>query len=191
MEHCAFMVKVSLFHGHMDGLFLTPIDDVGERILQWRSQIDRKKRTAELLSVPIWLDDYDLRRYRPSEIGGKSAHVRSLVAWSRRRCDTRPFYIDPAYVTSLNIAITCKHTDTDETVVQMIVQHDFSKPRLDPFIPRLIPMSSTSAQKKYRRTATGPSNFPPIATAAISTTRQPTDVNEPARRATSTFRFPT
>ena len=128
---------------------------------------------------PIWLDDYDLRRYRPSEIGGKSAHVRSLVAWSRRRCDTRPIYIDPAYVTSLNIAIT----DTDDTVVEMIVQHDFSKPRLDPLLPGLIPMSSTSAPNRYRRAATGHSNFPPVATAAIPTTRQPTDVNEPARRA--------
>ena len=54
----------------------------------------------------------------------------------------RPFYIDPAYVTPLNIAVT----DTDETVVEMIVQHDFSKTRIYPFLPRPIPMSSASAE---------------------------------------------
>ena len=37
----------------------------------------------------------------------------------------RPFYYDPAYVTPLNIAVK----DTDETVVDMIVKHDFSDPK--------------------------------------------------------------
>ena len=36
----------------------------------------------------------------------------------------RPFYFDPTYATPLNVAVK----DTDETVVESIIQHDFSDP---------------------------------------------------------------
>ena len=65
---------VSSFHGHMeDGLFLTPIADtydVGDRILQWSLKLTVKNELRNYFPSPIWLDDYDLRRYQPSEIGG-------------------------------------------------------------------------------------------------------------------------
>ena len=54
------------------GLFLTPIDDtydVGDRILQWSLKLTVKNEPWNYFPSPIWLDDYDLRRYQPSEIG--------------------------------------------------------------------------------------------------------------------------
>ena len=51
--------------------------------------------------------------------------IRNLVTDKEYVVDvihTRPFSYDPTYVTPLNIAVKC----TDETVVDMIVKHDFS-----------------------------------------------------------------
>ena len=45
----------------------------------------------------------------------------------------RPFYNDPTFVTSLNIV-----KDTDEIVVDMIVQHDFSDPNVKKWLVRWI-----------------------------------------------------
>jgi len=77
IEHCAFMV--SLFHSDMeDGLFLTPKTDtydVGDRQLQWGLKLTVKNELRNYFSSPIWLDDYDLRRYQPSEIGGVNPHI--------------------------------------------------------------------------------------------------------------------
>ena len=54
--------------------------------------------------------------------------IRNLVTDKEYVVDVthiRPFYYDPTYVTPLNIAVK----DTDETVVDMIVKHDFSDPK--------------------------------------------------------------
>ena len=54
--------------------------------------------------------------------------IRSLVIDNENVVDSRhirPFYFDSAYVTPLNTAVK----DTDETVVDMIVQRDFSDPK--------------------------------------------------------------
>ena len=52
--------------------------------------------------------------------------IRNLVTDKEYAVDVthiRPFYYNPAYVTPLNIAVK----DTDETVTDMIVKHDFSQ----------------------------------------------------------------
>jgi hypothetical protein len=123
------------------------------------------------------VNDYVLRRYPPTKIGGGNPHkygswwsgpyqvshvlqhrdkditdkprynIRNLVTNKEYVVDVkhiRPFYYDPAYVTPLNIAVK----DTDETVVEMIVNHDFSKPQDKKWLVRWLtdPPSKTSEQ---------------------------------------------
>jgi len=87
-------------------------------------------------------------------------------------------YFDP-----VNIAVN----DTDETVVEIIVQHDFSNTDLDPFLPKPISLFSASVQNIYRRITTGQFTCPPLTPAATSTTRQTTDVNVADLRRCNTF----
>ena len=47
----------------------------------------------------------------------------------------RPFYFDPNYVTPLNVAMK----DTDETVVDAILQQDFSNPTDKKWLVRWLP----------------------------------------------------
>ena len=49
--------------------------------------------------------------------------IRNLVTNKVDVTHIRPFYFDPTYVTPLKIAVK----DTDETVVDTIVQHDSSQ----------------------------------------------------------------
>ena len=56
----------------------------------------------------------------------------------------RPFHHDPAYITPLNSAVN----DNDKTVVDMIVQHDFSDPKEKWFV-RWITDPSSEIWGKY------------------------------------------
>jgi hypothetical protein len=63
--------------------------------------------------------------------------IRNLVTNKEYVVDVthiRPFYFHPTYVTPLNIAVK----DTDETVVDAIVQHDFSDPQDKKWLVRWI-----------------------------------------------------
>ena len=68
-------------------------------------------------------------QHRDKDITDKPRYsIRNLVTNKECVVDVthiRPFYYDQAYVTLLNIAVK----DTDETVVEMIVNHDFSNPQ--------------------------------------------------------------
>ena len=59
--------------------------------------------------------------------------------------DIRPFYYDPTYVTPLNIAVK----DTDETVVDMIVKHDFSDPKDKKWLVRWVTDPSSETWETY------------------------------------------
>jgi hypothetical protein len=103
------------------------------------------------------VNDYVLRRYPPTKIGSGNPHKYGSwwrVPYQVTRVNNRtggnlvdktynnirnvtdkehvvdathirPFYFDPNYVTPLNVAVK----DTDETVVDVILQHDFSDPQ--------------------------------------------------------------
>ena len=63
--------------------------------------------------------------------------IRTLVTNKEYVVDvthTHPFYFDPTYVTPLNIVVK----DTDETVVDTIIQHNFSDPHEKTWLVRWV-----------------------------------------------------
>jgi hypothetical protein len=111
--------------------------------------------TNPYLLTTYAVNDYVLRRYPPSKVGGGNPHkygswwrgpyqvshvlqkpvsggsskpiytIRNLTNGKESVVDVthlRPFYYDPAYVTPLNVAAK----DTDEEVVEKILDHDFA-----------------------------------------------------------------
>ena len=74
--------------------------------------------------------------------------IRNLVTNKEYVVDVthiRPFYYDPAYVTPLNIAVK----DTDETVVEMIVNHDFSNPQDKKWLVRWLTDPPSETWEQY------------------------------------------
>ena len=128
-----------------------PQDMPAAEVIDTVSEIDMQ----EYVHTTYEVNDFVLRRYPPTKIGGGNPHkygswwrgpylvtqvfqkpisdintkpryvIRNLTDSKEYVVDVthlRPFYYDPEYVTPLNVAAK----DTDEEVVQEILQHDFS-----------------------------------------------------------------
>jgi hypothetical protein len=124
------------------------------------------------------VNDYVLRRYPPTKIGSGNPHkygswwrgpyqitqvnnhtvgnisdktyytIRNLVMDKESVVDVthrRPFYFDPNYVTPLNVAVK----DTDETVVESILQHDFSNPNDKKWLVRWLRDPPSESWERY------------------------------------------
>jgi hypothetical protein len=159
------------FSGELD--YIKQIQSKGETI----DTIDEIDINSYILTT-YQFNDYVLRRYPPTKIGGRNPHkyglwwrgpyqvsqvlqhrdkditdkprysICNIVTIKEYVVDVthiRPFYYDPAYVTPLNIAVK----DTDERVVEVIVNHDFSNPQNKKWLVRWLTDPPSETWEQY------------------------------------------